>query len=306
MDRKSKDRQAGPERRNPVSAKLVEKMRKGVSVKAAKLRRLISGCAVHKQVVTEGELADFHPAHAAYVYTQNQVSALSVQLTALPEMGPWRDIISAAEDLYLPSGPPMSPLTVSYFTCWAFFDVCAGPLNETIGSILGEAGAAFGMHTQLLRLIQLMQESRMGFYVQQGVEGGLVILEDIVTGCVLRALSPAGYLGAKGEIWYARVLPPAPLSGYSEHVVFTTPYLVLQPGMLDWLAYFSRTFASNPQARIEDYERHMKYGPTRAYWNDFVFEAYVNHRQEVIYLAGLPDVPGSRPHSGANDWGFRQ
>ena len=47
----------------------------------------------------------------------------------------------------------------------------------------------------------------------------------------------------------------------------------------------------------------MKYGPTRMYWNDFVFEAYVNHRTEVIYLAGLPDVSESRPHSEVHGWG---
>lgn len=41
----------------------------------------------------------------------------------------------------------------------------------------------------------------------------------------------------------------------------------------------------------------MKYGPTRTYWNDFVFEGYVHHRTEAFYLAGLPDVPESRPHS---------
>ena len=44
----------------------------------------------------------------------------------------------------------------------------------------------------------------------------------------------------------------------------------------------------------------MKYGPTRSYWNEFVFEAYVNHQTEVIYLAGLPDVAESRPHSRVN------
>jgi hypothetical protein len=44
----------------------------------------------------------------------------------------------------------------------------------------------------------------------------------------------------------------------------------------------------------------MKYGPTRTYWNDFVFEGYVNYRMEAIYLAGLPDVPESRPHSEIN------
>ena len=48
----------------------------------------------------------------------------------------------------------------------------------------------------------------------------------------------------------------------------------------------------------------MKYGPTREYWNDFVFEAYVNYRTEAIYLAGLPDIPESRPHSKVNSWGF--
>lgn len=40
------------------------------------------------------------------------------------------------------------------------------------------------------------------------------------------------------------------------------------------------------------------------YWNDFVFEAYVNHRTEVIYLAGLPVVSESRSHSEVHGWGF--
>ena len=50
--------------------------------------------------------------------------------------------------------------------------------------------------------------------------------------------------------------------------------------------------------------RKVKYRPTREYWNDFVFEAYVNYGREAIYLAGLPDVPESRPHSEVNHWGF--
>jgi hypothetical protein len=95
---------------------------------------------------------------------------------------------------------------------------------------------------------------------------------------------------------------PAP-EGSLACVVFTTPNIVLHPGLHDWLAYFSRTFPQT--ACVDDYERHMKYGPTREYWNDFVFEAYVNHRQDAIYLAGLPDIPESRPHSEiseANGW----
>jgi hypothetical protein len=56
--------------------------------------------------------------------------------------------------------------------------------------------------------------------------------------------------------------------------------------------------------RLDGYERQMKYGPTRTY--DFVFEGYVNHRTEAIYLAGLPDVPESRPHSEVNNRRFRR
>ncbi len=42
-------------------------------------------------------------------------------------------------------------------------------------------------------------------------------------------------------------------------------------------------------------------GDCRTYWNDFVFEGYVNYRTEAIFLAGLPDVPESRPHSAVNN-----
>ncbi len=87
-----------------------------------------------------------------------------------------------------------------------------------------------------------------------------------------------------------------PIPGGVEHVVFTTPYIVLQPGLCDWQASFRRTLPEAPQqARLDAYARHMKYGPTRMYSNDFVFEAYVNHRTEVIYLAGLPDVRIQHP-----------
>jgi hypothetical protein len=285
---------------HPIAAKVIGKMKQAVRGKLIDLRSVVVGHAaaeeLQKQVVTKRELAGFHPAHAAYVYAQNQVSVISEQLTALKEMTPFVDIVSQAEDLYLPSGPPMSPLTTSYFTCWAFFDACAGSAHETIGTTILALGAAFGMSPELLRLIQSLQDSRMGLYIHRGVDGSLVLLEDVVTGGICRAVSPAGYRGDRNELWYVRLLPP-PIPGRSEHVAFTTPYIVLQPEMGDWLAYFNRTFAHNQQARVEDYECHMKYGPTRAYWNDFVFEAYVNHRPEAIYLAGLPDVPESRPHS---------
>src|SRR5205807_8049690 len=113
----------------------------------------------------------------------------SEQITECKEMAPFTDILSKAEDLYMPSGPPMSPLTISYFTCWAFFDACAGAASETIGTITLELGAVFGMPTELMSVIRLMQESRRRLFVREGMPGCLVVLRDLLTATVPRAIS---------------------------------------------------------------------------------------------------------------------
>jgi len=100
-----------------------------------------------------------------------------------------------------------------------------------------------------------------------------------------------------GEIWYTRVLPPV-LPELPDHVVFTCPYVLIAPDAIGWTEYFDRTAAKEPhRPRIEALERHLKWGPTRRYWTEFVFEGYVNHEPGAIFLTGLPDVPASRPHS---------
>lgn len=210
-------------------------------------------------------------------------------------------IIGRAEDHYMPGGPPMSPLSTSYFTCWAFFDVCHGRDDETIGKIAIAVGRAFGTDPELLRLFQLMQDSRMGVYVHCGAEGGLTVLRELVTGVEHRAIVPSGYAGRAGELWYARVLPP-PVTGSTESVVFTTPYVLIRPGRDEWEQYFERTLGFDlGQTRLDRYARHLKFGPTRSYWNDFVFEAYANFQTEAVFLAGVPDIAESRPHSAVND-----
>jgi hypothetical protein len=146
-----------------------------------------------------------------------------------------------------------------------------------------EVGAAFYMHPELLHLMRLMQNSGMGFYIHRGREGSVSVLEHLVTAAVYRAIVPAGYEGQKNEHWYVRLLPP-PFPGGKEHVVFTAPYIVVHPDFGEWLAYFRRTLPA--PAGFDDYERHMKYGPTREYWNDYVFEAYVNYQADTIYLTG--------------------
>ena len=282
----------------PIAKKIVAKIKQHSRGKIVDMENMVGGYVtaeeLRKQIMAQKELSGLDPAFAAYVYPQIQVSLMSEQLTALKEMAPLANIVSNAEDLYMPGGPPMSPLTRSYFACWALFDACAGVANETIGTTILEIGEAFGMNTELLRLIRVMQESRMGLYIHGGRKGRLTVLEDIVTGATCRAIVPSGDCGKRGELWYVRVLPP-PVPGGQEYVAFTTPYIMLHPNVTEWRDYFRRTLPD--PASVDRYERHMKYGPTRQYWNDSVFEAYVNYRTEAIYLTGLPDIPESRPHS---------
>jgi len=61
------------------------------------------------------------------------MSVFVEQLAELPVLSKLTN--AYAEDGYLPSGPPMSPLTNSYFSCWGFFDLCVGQNKETFGTV---------------------------------------------------------------------------------------------------------------------------------------------------------------------------
>ena len=172
------------------------------------------------------------------------------------------------------------------------------------------------MEPSLVRLFECLQASRMGLYVHEGGVGAQVTLREFVTGTQHRCVVPAGYGGRPGEIWFVRVLPQpfeTMQKGYS--LVFNTPYVVCreEEGRFvfadpkEWEAFFERTI---PKTGIENageaYAHLMKYGLSSNYWNEYVFEAYVNHRPDMILLAGFPDVPSSRPHSRINEAKRRQ
>jgi hypothetical protein len=193
---------APPERNEPLAEKILARMKREVHGKVTNLKAVIAGRTAAKElqktVASMAALDALHPAHAAYVYAQNQVSVLAEQLSGLDELAPLAKMISEAEDTYLPSGPPMSPLTKSYFSCWSCFDACVGAGDETLGTAILWVCGALGMDRTLLGLIQLMQDSRMGVYGYEGREGDLAVLRDLATDA--SALShhevPAGWTEA--------------------------------------------------------------------------------------------------------------
>src|SRR3954454_18759069 len=60
------------------------------------------------------------PLHAAYVAAQNFTSFFAEAVSQFPEFDPYCQVVGPTQDEYMPSSPPMSPLTLSYFTTWAF------------------------------------------------------------------------------------------------------------------------------------------------------------------------------------------
>src|SRR4051812_34849619 len=51
------------------------------------------------------------PVHAAYVFIQQVSSHFAEGASRLPEMKEYAKLVGKAEEEYLPSGPPMTPLT---------------------------------------------------------------------------------------------------------------------------------------------------------------------------------------------------
>ncbi|MEK7270274.1 MAG: hypothetical protein AAB215_04940 [Planctomycetota bacterium] len=294
----------------PIARALLAALRDLLRQKIVSFQDVLEGARkaddLRKSVASDEILSEVPLAHGVYAYVQNQISILAEILSELQALKPLSRACALAEEEYAPEGPPMSPLTRSYFFCWAMLDLAAGEARETFGTcclpILEETGA----HPEFLRIARMLCDSRMGLYVNEGAEGDLVTLREFVTDRRIPAIVAAGHLGKPGEIWLARVLPP-PLPGGIEHVVFTTPYGILSPGEKGWNDYFDRTLPAIPAAdRKEAYATLMKYGPEPAYWPEYIFQAYVNHRSEVIFLRGYPDVPESRPHApeGSHDAGF--
>jgi len=217
-------------------------------------------------------------------------------VSALPEMIAFYDVIEAAEEEYRPGGPPMSPLTGSYFTSWAFFDFRFGGQQETIGTCLLDVSDRLDLDSGLVEALRRFQDSRMGIYEHGGTRGGRVRLRELLTGREFDTLCTSGYRGKRGELWYVRLCPPI-LDLAEYHVTFTTPYVLTQASKSDWTAYLNRAMLQL-KAVEEDQRLHdlLKYGLSLHHWNEFVVQGYHHHQFDAIFLAGLPDVKDSLPH----------
>ncbi len=295
----------------PISKKVIAGLKKAKKKKIINFQELkeakIHADNLEKTIISEEKLSKHDPLHAIYIYTQNKVSVLVEQLSDLSAVSKLTNILDQADDTYMPSFPPQSPVTQSYFTCWGFFDLFVGIKKESFGTIILDVLRTIKADPGLIKIIECMQSSRMGIFIHKGHLDRYVILEELITGEEHKVIVPSGYRGKEDEIWYARVMPePFPELSYGYSVVFTTPYSIVDlDGKIgssakreDWEAFFDRNLkASNEKDRVKAYESFMKNGKNKYYWNEYIFEGYTNYKEDMIFLAGLPDIPLSLPHS---------
>jgi hypothetical protein len=243
--------------------------------------------------------AGHDPAHAAFIYAQNFASLLVEQLSSQKELRKYAEIVSQAEDDYLPSFPPESPITTSYFTMWALFDVRFGQSHETIGTCLLRLARDMPFPGWLVDAIDAMQRSRMGFYVHEGFEDRFVRLREIGREGVKLCHATSGFRGSEGQVWLGRLVPPMN-SLVKYHVFFTTPYVMIQTPESMIAAYLKREIERLEERRLpREMDAHdfiLKHGPTPNHWKEYIFCAYSNHRSDAVFLSGVPDIIDSLPH----------
>ena len=163
------------------------------------------------------------PIHAAYAYVQNITSFFAEGVSRFPEMKSWARVVGKAEEEYMPSGPPMSPLTGSFFTTWAFYDLKIGSGPDTLGKCLIDANDVVQMNPDQLDALKKLCDSRMGIYEHVGTDGPHVRLRELITGDEFACHVGSGYRGRGGELWYVRLLPPLVPDLATYHIAFRRP-----------------------------------------------------------------------------------
>jgi hypothetical protein len=123
--------------RGPIARKVIASARQYLQEKVTNIAdwrgARVRAEDYQKTVISRHKLAGYDPLHGLDVYAQNQLSVLIEQMIDLPMLDRLADAYAEAREEYMPTGPPISPLTTSYVTCRGSFYLCSsGAKKETL------------------------------------------------------------------------------------------------------------------------------------------------------------------------------
>jgi hypothetical protein len=239
---------------------------------------------------------EIDPSYKVYIQIQNMLSYFAEELAVFKELRDFSNKVEKLEFEFMPAYPPISPITNSYFGYFCLCDLRFGKKKETISTIFKDIGIEYNFENLFIKAIDNLIQSSMRFYLCVKVEDGLVELKDILTGEKEICVSTTNYLGKPGEIWFVRLVPNLD-EKFDYKIVLTTPYIVMGQKEEDWLKFFERQGIKKGDLDLDTkILRKMKYNIDLKYWLNYIMDAYVNYESNCIFLTGIPDIKGSKPH----------
>jgi hypothetical protein len=305
--------------RGPIAEKIISELKKLKQQKIIELRAHLAAkeyCKTIEEEHKNNNLNDLDILHAIYVEAHNHTVGFFDLISNLRQAHKLCNQFEKASDIYMPSWPPMSPISTSFFNCWFAYDMTVGIKRETVTSVFRDVSRALGASQEFIDLLEIMLASRNGLYVNEGCDARFVYLREIYTKQLYKTVSSSGYKGRPGEIWLVRLLPDPTKKYFDYFVTFTSPYIIMHSGsdhslgssvqlsaypVAQWQDFIDRNISLLKGCNLEEaYYGFMKYGLNMHYWLEYVFVAYVNHRSDMIILTGFPDRPKTLPHHSIN------
>ncbi len=209
----------------------------------------------------------------------------------------WDSAVEEFGEEFMPSFPPMSPLTDSYFILFILLDLEIDDVGTTVaGQFVKNLKALPESSTRdkAFQVDENLHRSRMGIYEQLACDGhSTVVLKELVSGKQVRCDSLTGYEGAPGQLWFVRLCPPLKKSG--NYLTLSTPYILRGATAAQWEA------ALRQELEATSLEELFKVGSSTLSWHEYIFQAYCGHQTDAIFLTGLLGDPSGRPHSEGRD-----
>jgi len=271
------------------------------------------------QVPWPAEVAEFMLHYMALVRTAGK-------LLGAPPFERLARLYDQLEEEYQPSGPPQSPVYNSYAMQHVLAEVPQGSARETPYSVLARLTQA-DPRRPLHELAQTLADSHLDLYRVVGAAGSGAELVHVRSEAVVSVLVAGPFLRDE-DLVLARVLR------FGERAfIADAPYL-LKASAQDWLAYLERVagahassaadraaqsrslpagaklsakqlaqrrkqrqLAASESGTGQALVRHLKYGASERFWCEYILQAYAGERNDIVYLAGVPDRPETLPHA---------
>lgn len=213
-------------------------------------------------------------------------------LDNIPNLGAFNNRVVDAQEEYMPSYPPMSPVTNSFFSAWLSLDA---PVSDTLtlGTLYSRYIHKKNVMQYAWQAMENLNNSYVGFYQVAGINGERLFLWDIVGAGEIEVRTMSKHPPAVDEVWYTRLLPS--LRGEnSPHITFSTPLVFRNTGRKQWEVFFARRRAASGGDPQWAY-RYLKQGDSFTYWLEFVLQTYAGYTDQVVFAEGLPDMAHTRP-----------